>query len=235
MPKKNFKELEGTIVGRFKLLEFVGMSKSNHPLFKTECVKCGYIDNKGTDLYSLKRFGMDSNCHHLFWYSSALSDIYNHMIQKCYNETSEAYKYTGAKGIRVCDEWLTGWKFNIWAIENGYRDGLTLVRIDETKDFTPENCIWEDSSIVSKWNNGSVAISVNGIANTINGWTYKLRETNSSFNIYTYLKVNGYHETALKIAQSMNQDKTKEIVAVVVDDDLFNNNDINDIRSKMRE
>ena len=233
MTKKNFKELEGIIVGKFKLLEFVGMSKSNHPLFKIECIKCGYIDNKGTDLYSLKRFGMDSNCHHLFWYSSALSDIYNHMIQKCYNETSEAYKFAGAKGIKVYDEWLTGWKFNNWAIENGYRDGLTLVRIDNTKDFCPENCIWEDSSIVSKWTNNCVAITVNNEVNTFNGWNNKLKGLDNSFNVYTYLKENGYHETALKISQVQNPGKT--VIAVIVDDELYNNNDINYIRSKIRE
>ena len=232
MRNKNYKDLEGTTVGKFKLLEFVGMSKANHPLFKTECLKCGYVDNKGADYYSLKRFGMDSKCHHLFWYSSDLSDIYNHMIQKCCNETAESYKFAGAKGIRVCNEWLTGWKFNAWAIQTGYRDGLTLVRIDPTKDYCPENCRWEDSSIVSKWTNGAIPISVNGKINSVNGWTYDLRKTDNSFNVYTYLKANGYHETAIKIAEAQNP--CKKVVAVIVDDNLFNSN-IDEIRTKIKE
>ena len=81
-----------------------------------------------------------------------LYKIYTNVKTKCYNSKSRAYKNYGGKGIKICDEWLSkeregnrhkGWlSFYKWALSHGYKDGLTLDRIDITKDFCPENCYW---------------------------------------------------------------------------------------------
>lgn len=68
------------------------------------------------------------------------------MRARCYNENTVPYKYYGAKGIKVCEEWReTGsgfLNFYSWSILNGYRDDLTIDRIDSTKDYSPDNCKW---------------------------------------------------------------------------------------------
>lgn len=45
------------------------------------------------------------------------------------------------EGISIAPEWNDFSTFQDWAIKHGYRKGLTLARIDKTKDFTPDNCM----------------------------------------------------------------------------------------------
>jgi hypothetical protein len=43
--------------------------------------------------------------------------------------------------IRVCDEWRDNWdSFRKWAIENGYKEGLQIDRIDSKGNYSPDNC-----------------------------------------------------------------------------------------------
>lgn len=43
-------------------------------------------------------------------------------------------------GIAVCPEWSDFKVFQKWAMENGWRKGLRVVRRDKTKGFSPDNC-----------------------------------------------------------------------------------------------
>ena len=63
------------------------------------------------------------------------------MKQRCYNHNLKAYKTYGARGIRVCDEWLHDYpRFAEWANNNGWEPGLTIDRIDPDGDYCPKNC-----------------------------------------------------------------------------------------------
>lgn len=89
-----------------------------------------------------------------------LYKIYHSMKYRCYNKNSKDYKWYGAKGIRLCKEWLDNYNnFKEWSLNNGYKEGLSLDRINPNLDYSPTNCEWvtisENSIRMNKHYNGS--------------------------------------------------------------------------------
>lgn len=80
-----------------------------------------------------------------------LMQIYQHMMARCYNKNNKDYYNYGDRGIRVCDEWLEKpYIFCKWGIGSGYRDTLTIDRIDSNKNYEPNNCRWADAKMQAR-------------------------------------------------------------------------------------
>ena len=75
----------------------------------------------------------------------------------------------GAKGVTVCEEWNTYINFRDWALANGYRDDLTIDRIDFNGNYEPSNCRW--ATYKEQGNNTSSNHKV-----TLNGETHNIKE-----------------------------------------------------------
>lgn len=69
---------------------------------------------------------------------------------RCNNPKDKAYKYYGAKGVKVCAEWEHDYgAFRDWALANGYDPNAkfqecTIDRINPFGNYEPSNCRWVD-------------------------------------------------------------------------------------------
>lgn len=74
-----------------------------------------------------------------------LYSIMHGIKQRCYNKKHHEFYNYGGRGITICDEWRNDFmKFYNWAMDNNYRDDLTIDRIDSDKGYLPDNCRWVD-------------------------------------------------------------------------------------------
>lgn len=70
---------------------------------------------------------------------------------RCLNSSDTSYKYYGGRGIFVCNEWRNDFmSFYHWAMENGYRDDLSIDRIYVNGNYEPLNCRWATKSTQSQ-------------------------------------------------------------------------------------
>lgn len=70
-----------------------------------------------------------------------LRSVWKGICNRCYNPKADNYCRYGAKGVTVCDEWRHKSKqFIVWALENGYKQGLTVDRINPHEGYSPKNC-----------------------------------------------------------------------------------------------
>ena len=71
-----------------------------------------------------------------------LYSIWRHMRSRCRCITHPLYHRYGGRGIAICGQWMDFTAFREWAIAAGYGKGLSIDRIDNDGNYTPDNCQW---------------------------------------------------------------------------------------------
>ena len=107
--------------------------------------------------------------------ATRLYRIWKHMRRRCLCPNNKAYKNYGGRGIKICDEWADSYiAFRDWSIAHGYKDSLTLDRIDNNGMYCPQNCRW--ASAVTQANNkrSNHLITHNGKTQTIAQWAREI-------------------------------------------------------------
>lgn len=106
---------------------------------------------------------------------SKLYSVWGTIKDRCYRENCKGYKNYGARGIRMCESWKNDFqKFHDWAMENGYREGLTIERKDINGNYCPENCIWVPRAEQSKNRRNCHYITYRGATKTLSEWSREL-------------------------------------------------------------
>lgn len=92
-----------------------------------------------------------------------LKHIYFFMKERCYNINHISYHNYGGRGITICDEWLNDFNnFYEWSLKNGYIVGLSIDRIDNNKNYNPDNCRWVKKEKQSSNRRNCIKYNVNG-------------------------------------------------------------------------
>jgi hypothetical protein len=148
--KQRWIDLSGRRFGRILVVERVGKNKYGAIIWRCQCDCGGDYYPVSSQLLSgsavscgcfQKEYIAKRNTTHGGTYER-LYRILSGMKVRCYQKQDHAYPRYGGRGIKICDEWLDYPTFKKWALSNGYRDTLTIDRIDTDGNYEPSNCQW---------------------------------------------------------------------------------------------
>lgn len=102
-----------------------------------------------------------------------LYNIWRGMKKRCFVLSNPSFKDYGKRGISVCSEWLGecgSTNFIEWALSHGYREGLSIERVDVNKDYSPQNCTFIDIGMQGDNRRNSKRIAYNGKVMLLKEW-----------------------------------------------------------------
>lgn len=162
-------DLTGKRFGRLEVLELSPnmKAKAGNALWLCVC-ECGNLCE--AIKYELER-GMRKSCgcyraDRVTTHGESKTRLYrvwHAMLSRCNNETHADYRFYGAKGVRVYDEWRDYAVFRRWAKANGYAQGLTIDRKESSDDYDPANCRWITIQAQQRNRRNGLRVVVNGV------------------------------------------------------------------------
>lgn len=134
---------------------------------------CGCLRREITNARNKKINTKHHMCEH------PLYDKWTFMKSRCYYVKNDSFSDYGGRGIIVCDEWKDNEKgfinFYNWSINNGWKKGLTLDRIDNDGNYCPENCRWTDAKKQQRNRRITVFLEYNGQKLPLSEWAEKFK------------------------------------------------------------
>lgn len=106
----------------------------NYTVVRSDCLTTGNTQSCGCYNKTCREKPNSIKKHKLY-------RVYWAMKQRCYDSNSKHYDRYGGRGIIICDEWLNNYElFYNWSMNNGYKEGLTIDRINNNGNYEPKNC-----------------------------------------------------------------------------------------------
>lgn len=173
----------GNIYNNFKVLDSIHINQDTRLIVK--CLNCGKEQEKNRKSILNSKCECDYCGNGRKYHNS--NGFYGAKIYTRYvimlNRVNHKKQY---KNVDVCDEWKSDFMtFYNWSMENGYRDDLTIDRIDNSKGYSPDNCRWVDLKTQANNRTNNVVIEDNGEKMTLSQLAEK-------YNIPKYIVYNRY-------------------------------------------
>ena len=190
-------------IGIFKILYLCNeRTKDGHKKYHIKCNICGAeFERKLSNIKETKicrHYNKQGQLYNFtkswVWNNEKLRQTFNSMKSRCYNVKNKDYCFYGAKNIKICEEWLLNPKsFELWALKNGYKENLTIDRINPNDDYSPNNCRWITNEENARYKSTTNYIKVNGIIKSGREWSKHLGLGINFIN--RYLKKYGIEKT----------------------------------------
>lgn len=113
------------------------------------------------------------NIHHKS--NTKIYKIWASIKQRCTNSKHKNCKRYKERGIKICEQWKRSFvEFYNWAISSGYKEGLTIERINNNGNYEPSNCRWATRKEQANNTSRNHFVYFNGERHTISEWSKKL-------------------------------------------------------------
>ena len=187
---KRKEKLLGQVFGLMKVINFVDKEDGLYVICECQCEKKTIKEYKYSGLKANKKNFLHCGCHNAnITHGMSKTSLYKSwqaMKRRCDNPDNLHEKYYKNKGITYCEEWKKFENFRDWALENGWSEGLTIERKDNSKGYNPDNCCWATMSEQARNKTSIHYITIDGETKNITDWCkeYGIKWT----TFYTRLK-----------------------------------------------
>lgn len=147
------------------------------------------------------KYERHGKCH------TKLCQVYYSIRKRCYNKKCKEYKYYGARGIVICTEWLNCFQaFYSWAMDNGYKEGLTIDRINVDGNYEPGNCRWVGRTTQNRNMRKNIYLTYNNRSQIMKDWA---RELNINYSTIKARHLKGWSDEECLFGKGAKREKYK--------------------------
>lgn len=127
---------------------------------------------KSCGCYNVER-AIETNTTHDMC-GTRLYKIWQDMKRRCSSPSEKSFKDYGGRGITVCQEWEEFEPFMKWALTVGYKDDLTIDRINVNGNYEPDNCKWSTLKEQARNKRNNFMVAYQGRIQPLAAWCEEL-------------------------------------------------------------